>query len=105
MKSFNYTVLKESENVAYFIYLFGFFYVAFNTVQVNITTGSWKGRGNQYIQLVKVLYWKLPTNGKQQPAFPLEVEPGFELRSQKCEMRVLPLSHRGSCMVLAKTRE
>ena len=38
-------------------------------------TGSWKGRGNQYIQLVKVLYCKLPTNGKQLPAFPLEVGP------------------------------
>ena len=35
--------------------------------------GSWKGRGNQYIQLVKVLYCKLLTNGKQLPAFPLEV--------------------------------
>ena len=32
--------------------------------------GSWKGRGNQYIQLVKVLYCKLSTNGKQLPAFP-----------------------------------
>ena len=41
----------------------------------HITTGSWKGIGNQYIQLVKVLYCKLPTNGKQLPAFPLEVEP------------------------------
>ena len=28
-------------------------------------TGSWKGRGNQYIQFVRVLYCKLPTNGKQ----------------------------------------
>ena len=36
--------------------------------------GSWKGRGNQYIELVKVLYCKLPTNGKQLPAFLLEVE-------------------------------
>ena len=26
-------------------------------------TGSWKGRGNQYIQFVKVLYCKLLTNG------------------------------------------
>ena len=31
----------------------------------HITTGSWKGRGNQYIQLVKVLYCQLPNNGKQ----------------------------------------
>ena len=28
-------------------------------------TGNLKGTGNQYIQLVKVLYCKLPTNGKQ----------------------------------------
>ena len=34
-----------------------------------VTTGSGKGRGNQYIQLVKVLYCKLLTNGKQLPAF------------------------------------
>ena len=38
--------------------------------------GSWKGRGNQYIQFVRVLYCKLPTNGKQLPAFPLEAVPG-----------------------------
>ena len=44
----------------------------------HITTGSWKGRGNQYTQLVKVLYCKLPTNGKHLPAFPLEVEPWTE---------------------------
>ena len=30
------------------------------------------GRGNQYIQLIKVLYCKLLTNGKQLPALPLE---------------------------------
>ena len=41
--------------------------------------GSFIGRGNQYIQLVKVLYCKLPTNCKQLPAFPLEVGAGFEL--------------------------
>ena len=35
------------------------------------TMGSWKGRGNQNIQLVKVLYCKLLTNDKQLPAFPL----------------------------------
>ena len=30
----------------------------------HITMDSLEGRGNQYIQLVKVLYCKLPTNGK-----------------------------------------
>ena len=61
----------------------------------HIMTGSWEGRGNQYIQLVKVLYCKLPTNGKQLPAFPLEVGPGTEPRSQRWEARVLPLGHHG----------
>ena len=31
----------------------------------HITVGSFVGRGNQYIQLVKVLYCKLPTISKQ----------------------------------------
>ena len=61
----------------------------------HITTGSWKGRGNQYIQFVRVLYCKLPTNGKQLPAFPLEAVTGIEPRPQRWEARVLPLCHRG----------
>ena len=44
---------------------------------------SWKGRGNQYIQFVKVLYCNVPTNGKQLPAFPLEAVLGTEPR-QEC---------------------
>ena len=46
----------------------------------HITTGSWKGGGNQYIQFVRVLYCKLPTNSKQLPAFPLQAVPGTEAR-------------------------
>ena len=57
--------------------------------------GSWKGRGNQYIQFVRVLYCKLPTNGKQLPAFPLEAMLGIEPRPQRWEARVLPLCRRG----------
>ena len=38
--------------------------------------GSWKGRGNQYIEFARVLYCKLPTNGKQLPAFALEPKRG-----------------------------
>ena len=56
-----------------------------------ITMGSWKGRGNQYIQFARVWYCKLPTNGKQLPAFPLEAVPGIETRPQRWEARVLPL--------------
>ena len=52
----------------------------------HITTGSWKGRGNQYIQFVRVLYCKLPTNGKQLPAFPLEAVPGTEPRPQRWDL-------------------
>ena len=77
-----------------FIYLFGVL-GRFQHCTGHITTGSWKGRGNQYIQFVRVLYCKLPTNGKQLPAFPLEAVPGTEPRPQRWEARVLPLCHRG----------
>ena len=50
-------------------------------------TGSFMGRGNQYIQLVKVPYCKLPTDGKQLQAFPLKIRPGIELRCQRWEAR------------------
>ena len=63
------------------IYLFGVLR-RFQHCTGHITTGSWKGRGNQYIQFVRVLYCKLPTNGKQLPAFPLEAVPGIEPRPQ-----------------------
>ena len=59
-----------------FIYLI--FLRHFQHCTGHIMMGSWKGRGPQYIQLVKVLYGKLPINGKQQPAFPLESGPGNE---------------------------
>ena len=61
--------------------------------------GSFMGSRNQYIQLVKVLYCKLPTHGKELPAFPLEVRPGTELRPQRWDASVTtlppwpPLSH------------
>ena len=73
-----------------FIYLFGVLR-RFQHCTGHITTGSWKGRGNQYIQFVRVLYCKLPTNGKQLPAFPLEAVTGIEPRPQRWEARVLPL--------------
>ena len=78
-------------------YIYLGFYVTFKHCTGHITTGSWKGRGNQYIQLVKVLYCKLPINGKQLPAFPLEAVPGTEPRPQRWEARVLPLCHHGPC--------
>ena len=39
----------------------------------HITTGSFVGRGDQYIQLIKVLYCKLPAIGKQLPTVPHKV--------------------------------
>ena len=70
-----------------YIYLFGVLR-HFQHCTGHIMTGSWKGRGNQYIQLVKVLYCKLP-------AFPLKAMPGTEPQPQRWEARVLPLCHRG----------
>ena len=77
-----------------FIYLFGVLHCLQHCTG-HITTGSWNGRGNQYIQLVNVLYCKLLTNGKQLPAFPLEAVPRTEPRPQRWEARVVPLCHRG----------
>ena len=51
-----------------FIYLFGVLR-CFQHCTGHITTGIWKGRGNQYIEFPRVLYCKLPTNGKQLPSF------------------------------------
>ena len=77
----------------FFFYLFGVL-CHFQHCTGHITMGSWKGRGNQYIQFVRVQYCKLPTNGKQLPAFPLKAAMGIEPRPQRWEARVLPLCHR-----------
>ena len=84
----------NSQNTYSFFFLFGVLR-RFQHCTGHITTGSWKGRGNQYIQFVRVLYCKLPTNGKQLPAFPLQAVTGIEPRPQRWEARVLPLYHRG----------
>ena len=60
-----------------FIYLFGVLR-RFQHCTGHITTGSSKGRGNQYIEFARVVYCKLPTNGKQLPAFPLKAVTGIE---------------------------
>ena len=72
-----YKVPTSIYRYIYFIYLFGVLR-RFQHCTGHITTGSWKGRGNQDIQFVRVLYCKLPTNGKQLPAFPLEAVPKIE---------------------------
>ena len=60
-----------------FLYLFGVLR-RFQHCTGHITTGSWMGRGNQYIEFARVLYFKLPTNGKQLPAFPHKALTGIE---------------------------
>ena len=96
----NYIILRYYKETffIYFIYLCGVLR-SFQHCTGHITTGSWKGRGNQYIQSVRVLYYKLPTNGKQLPAFPLEAVPGTEPQPQRWEARVLPLCHHGPCLL------
>ena len=59
-----------------------------------IVTCSSEGRGNQNIQLINILYCKLPTNSKQLPAFPLQLGPEFNFQPQSWEASVLPLFHR-----------
>ena len=93
-----FTIFKCSvdwgEELDKFIYLLGVLR-RFQHCTGHITMGSWKGRGNQYIQFIRILYCKLLTNGKQLPAFPLEAMPGIESRPQRWEARVLPLCHHG----------
>ena len=63
--------MASYELYLFIIYLFGVLH-HFQHCTGHITTGSCKGRGNQYTQLIRVLYCKLLTNGKQLPTFPLE---------------------------------
>ena len=81
-----------------FTYLFGVLHHCQHCAG-HIMMGSFVGRGNQYIQLVKVLYCKLPTIGKQLPTFPLKVG-GLNCWPQRWEASVLPLSHWGSLTLL-----
>ena len=64
--------MASNYQLSHLIYLFGVLR-RLQHCTGHITTGSFTGRGNQYIQLVKVVYYKLPTNGKQLPAFPLDL--------------------------------
>ena len=74
-----------------FIYLG--FYIAFNTVQV--ISQLVVGRTDETSTYSSSGFCKLPTNGKQLPAFQLEAVPGTKTRAQKWEARELPLCHRG----------
>ena len=56
--------------------------------------GSFMGRGNQDIQLVKFLYYKLPTNGKKLPP-PSHSVRGLNHQLQRWDASVLPLYNHG----------
>ena len=99
-KAVGYVTIHSTSSLGMFttflwllIYLFGALH-RFQHCTYHITTGSWKGRGNSTLS-VKVLYCKLPYNGKQLLAFTLEVGPGSEPQSQRWEVRVLPLCQCG----------
>ena len=70
--------------------------------------GSFMGRGNQCVQLLKVLYCKLPAIGKQLQTFPHGVL-GLNCRLQTWEASVLPLhccGHLvGSNFIPSKTKD
>ena len=79
----------------FYLFIWGFLFIClfgvlrrFQHCTGHITTGSWKGRGNQYIEFARVLYCKLPTNCKQLPAFPLEtvrgLNPGLRGGKREC---------------------
>ena len=90
----NFALYKCFYSILFYVfYLFGVLR-RFQHCTCHIMTGIWKGRGNQYIQFIRVLYCKLLTNGKQLPAFPLEAVPRTEPQRQRWEARVLPLCHR-----------
>ena len=85
------SAIYVNNNITDIIYLFGVLR-RFQHCTGHIMTGSWKGRGNQYIQFVRVLYFKLPTNGKQLPAFPLEAVPEIEPRPQRWEASITDIT-------------
>ena len=48
--------------------------MSLSTYHIGHIKACFKDRLNQYIELVKMLYCKLPGIGKQLPIFPLKVE-------------------------------
>ena len=66
--------------------------------------GSLVGRGNQCIQLVKVLYCKLPTIDKKQPTLPHNVQ-GLNRQPQRWEASVLALRHHGPSLYTIKASD
>ena len=65
----------------------------------HVTKDNFVSRGDQYIQLVKVLFCKLPTIGKKLASFQPGVW-GLKRRSQRWEASVLPLYYQGSTEII-----
>ena len=65
---------------------------------------SFMGRGNQCIQLVKVLFCKLSTIGKKLPSFP-HMGSALNHRPQRWEASVLPLPRPPSELIMQDNRE
>ena len=86
-------MLSTTPQCPCYLFIYLGFYVTFNTVQVISQRVVGRGRGNQYIQFIRVLYCKQLTNGKQLPAFPLEDLLGTEPRPQRWEARAIVAPH------------
>ena len=86
----NCIILSSSFVIYLFLYMlfrkFSYF-TLLSTLLAHFVMGSFVGRGNQYIQLVKILYCKLQTIGKQLQSFPHKVW-GLNHRPQRCEASV-----------------
>ena len=82
----------------FYIYLFGGLH-RFRHSTGYIRTSSFMGRGNQYIQIVKVLNCKLLTIRKQLPTLLPRVW-GLNRQPQSWEVNVLPLHHHVSLFLV-----
>ena len=91
-----YTCVMNGYKIVVIICLFIWFLGHFQHRTDHITMGTFVGRGNQYIQLVKVLYCKLPTIGKQLPTFLHKVR-ALNPRPQSRKVSVFPLCNHGRC--------
>ena len=84
-------IFKTNNTKINIFHLFGVLH-SFQHCTCQIPSDSFIGRGNKYIQLVKVLYCKLSTIDKQLPTFPHKVS-GLNGQPQRWEVSVLPLHH------------
>ena len=83
-----------------FVYLFIWGFISLSTLYRSyITMGRFVGRGNQYIQFIKLQHCKLPTISKQLPTFPHKVR-DLNRQPQRWEVSVLTPRHCGQSLLL-----